>query len=331
MAYKRISIFYFIALGLVFILIGLCLSISFGANQIPLTDIINAFFHQDPNNVNAQIIKDIRLPRAICAILIGCFLATSGAVIQGITANPIASPSIMGVTQGAALAVSIFMAFQPVPGPMGKVFCGFIGASISAIFIFILSMKKSSMNVNRMILAGASLGTLFISLASMIALLTNNTKNLGFWIAGSLSATNWTSVIVLAIVSVFILFFVIRLSPNIMILSLGDETAVGLGQNPNKIRLLSLMVVVVLSGTSAAVGGNIGFVCLIVPHIVRLCVGTDYKRIIPVCMIFGGVLLLYSDILARVLASPFEVPVGSITSLIGVPVLVYLVRRGGRA
>jgi iron complex transport system permease protein len=163
----------------------------------------------------------------------------------------------------------------------------------------------------------------------MIALLTNNSKNLSFWIAGGLTGTNWQSVRILLSAAV-VLVWVILISPKITILSLGDEVSIGLGEHPNRIRLASLICVVLLSGTAASIGGNIGFVCLIVPQIARILTGTDYRRVIPVSMLGGAVLMIYSDTVARVLTSPFEVPVGSITSLIGVPVFIYLVRKERR-
>lgn len=319
-----------ILVGLLLIFIGLVLSISYGAKSISFGNVLKNIFNNDINNIEAQIIRDIRLPRAIVGVIIGAALATSGTVMQGVTRNPIASPSIMGVTQGAAFAVAIYMALQPSTGSMGKVIFALIGASVSAIFVFCLSLNKSSVNITRMILAGTALSMLFISLASTIALLTNNSKNLAFWIAGGLSSSNWTSVKILLVMGIVGFTLAIILSPKITILSLGDEVAIGLGENPNLIRMLSLIIVVILSGTAAAIGGNIGFVCLIVPQIAKMCVGSDYRFLMPVSLIFGSVLVVYSDILARVLASPFEVPLGSITSLIGVPILIYLVRKGGR-
>lgn len=316
--------------GLILIFIGLVLSVSYGAKSIPFDEVIKGVFGGDKSGIEAQIIHDIRLPRAISALIIGCFLACSGSVMQGITRNPIASPSIMGVTQGAAFAVAVYMAFQPISGPLGKVLCAFIGASFSAMLIFFLSLKKSNVNVTRMILAGTALGMLFISLASMVALLTNNARHLAFWTAGSLSSVTWDSVKILCGVAVVAVTLALVLSPRITILSLGDDIAIGFGESPNKIRILSLIIVVMLSGASAAIGGNIGFVCLIIPQISRLCVGSDYRFVIPVSIILGGILLVYSDIIARLVTAPLEVPLGSITSLIGVPFLIYLVRKGAR-
>ncbi len=318
-----------IIIGLILAFIGLILSVSYGAKDISFIDVMKTIWH-DNGTIDAQIIRGIRVPRALAAILIGCFLASSGAMMQGITRNPLASPSILGITQGAVLAVSVYMAMHPVSGTLGKMFCAFMGASISSILIFLVSLKKSNINLTRMILAGTALGMLFMSLASLLALLTNNSKNLAFWIAGGLGGVTWEAVIVLSVVAVIALTMAIAISPKVTVLSLGDDVAIGFGQNPNRIRLISFVSIVLLSGAGAAVGGNIGFVCLIIPHIARMCVGTDYRLVVPVAMVLGGDLLVYSDIVARMIAAPLEVPLGSITSLIGVPFLIYLVRRGNR-
>lgn len=315
-----------VLIGLVLILAGSIFSLFYGAKDISFRDALSYLFYND-GTMEAQIIRDLRLPRTICAILTGCFLAASGSVMQGVTRNPIASPSVMGITQGAALAVSLNMIFQPFSGPMGRVICALIGALISALLVFFMSLKKSGVQMVRMILAGTAMGSLFLSLASMIALLTNNTKNLGFWIAGGLSGSSWSDVRILVPVALVSIVYTMIISPKITALSLGDEVAIGLGEKPNQIRILSLAAVVVLNGTAAAVGGNIGYVCLIVPQIARLLAGSDYRFNIPVSMVFGGVLLIYGDILARMLANPFETPLGAITSVLGVPVLIYLIRR----
>jgi iron complex transport system permease protein len=315
-----------IAADLVLIVLGLVLSVSLGAKDIAAADIWQGLFGAVKTGTEQLIIWDSRLPRAICAVLIGGFLAAGGAILQGITRNPIASPSIMGVNQGAVLAMAIYMAGSGVSGLGGKVLFAFAGASISAALVFLLSARRAGLDITRLLLAGAALGMLFSSLASMIALLTNNSKNLAFWMAGGLGGASWGMVRVLLMVSP-VLCFAVLLSPRITILSLGDDTAVGLGERPGRVRLMGLCAVVLLSGAAAAVGGNIGFVCLIVPHIARLCVGGDYREVIPVSIATGAMLMTYSDILARTLNSPFEIPVGSITSLLGVPVLIWLVKK----
>jgi iron complex transport system permease protein len=331
------------ALGVLLAVVGVVLSVCLGARDIALSDVLIGVFGADKTTTEQLIIWDTRLPRALSALFIGAFLSVSGALMQGITHNPIASPSIMGVNQGAVLAVAVFTAAQAggwfaggqaadlMWGTLtGKVLFAFAGASLAAILVFLFSMRRTGVDITRLLLAGTALGMLFSALSSLIALLTNNTKNLTVWMAGGLSGTGWEALAVLLVLSVTLPAAVL-LSPRINVLNLGDEAAIGLGQRPALIRFGSLACVVLLSGTAAALAGNIGFVCLIVPHIARLLVGGDYRRIVPFCIVAGAVLLSYSDTLARLLNSPFEVPIGTITSLLGVPVLIYLVRRERRA
>jgi iron complex transport system permease protein len=318
-----------LALEFTLILGGLVLSVCLGAKSIEPVDIVQGIFGRVKTGTAQLIIWDSRLPRALCALLIGGFLAAGGAILQGLTRNPIASPSIMGVNQGAVLAMAIYMSSRDVPGLPGRVFFAFAGASISAVLVFLLSTKRAGLDITRLLLAGTALGMLFSSLAAMIALLTNNSKNLAFWMAGGLGGATWGMVRVL-LITALALVFALFLSPKITILSLGDDAAVGLGERPNRVRFAGLLCVVLLSGAAAAVGGNIGFVCLIVPQIVRLGVGGDYRRVIPLSIVTGAVLMIYGDILARTLNSPFEIPVGSITSLLGVPVLIRMVKKERR-
>jgi iron complex transport system permease protein len=331
------------ALGLVLVGVGVVLSVCLGARDIALSDVIIGVFGAEKTTTEQLIIWDTRLPRALSALFVGAFLSVSGALMQGITRNPIASPSIMGVNQGAVLAVAVFSAGQvtgwitieqttsAVWGTLsGKVLFAFVGASLAAVLVFLFSMRRTGVDITRLLLAGTALGMLFSALSSLIALLTNNTKNLTVWMAGGLSGASWEAFIILLVLSLT-LPVAFLLSPRINVLNLGDEAAIGLGQRPALIRFGSLACVVVLSGTAAALAGNIGFVCLIVPHIARLLVGNDYRRVIPFCVVAGAVLLSYGDTLARLLNSPFEVPIGTITSLIGVPILIYLVRKERRA
>jgi iron complex transport system permease protein len=318
------------AAGLTLILSGLVLSVCYGAKTIGFRDVVGGIFSSQRVSTEQLIVWDTRLPRAISATLIGAFLACGGAALQGVARNPIATPSIMGVNQGAILAVAVYMATQAVPAAVGKVSFAFLGASVCAALVFLISTRRTNLDITRLLLAGTALGMLFAALASMIALLTNNSKNLSFWMAGGVAGATWESVRILALVSP-VLAAMVALSPKVAILSLGDEVAVGLGERPNRVRFLCLLCVSLLVGAAAAVGGNIGYICLIIPQIARRFVGVDYRRIIPVSAVFGGVLMVYSDIAARMLNYPFEIPVGSITSLIGVPVLVYLVRKERRA
>lgn len=319
-----------IIIGLIILFLGMGLSISLGAKDISLYTVFNSIF-TGKEGINSQIVREIRMPRAISAAFVGAFLAISGAIMQGITRNPIAEPSIMGITQGATFTISIAFAMQKGIDSVGLMIFAFIGASISGLLVYFISSRSmKGVDPVKLVLAGTALGTLLISLATAIAMYFNLSQQLSFWISGGLTTAKWPGVKMLLIVGIVGVTAAMIMSSKITILSLGEEIAIGLGQNTNAIRFISIVIVIILSGSAVAVAGNIAFVGLIVPQIVRSLVGPDYRYIIPCSLIIGAVLLVYSDIVARMINQPYETPIGALTALIGVPFFIYLVRKEAR-
>ncbi|CEN93432.1 FecCD family ABC transporter permease [Paraclostridium sordellii] len=322
----------FMGLGIILLIFGIVMSISLGAKNIDISTIIQSLFI-DNGDVNTKIIRDVRIPRAIAATLVGGFLAVAGAIMQGITRNPIAEPSVMGITQGATFMIAVAFVVQRINqnlviGSFGLMIFAFLGASISGILVYFISSRASrKVDPVKLALAGTALGTLLISLAMGIAMYFNLSQQLSFWISGGLVSAKWEGVKLLAIVGGSALIGAMIMAPKITILSLGEEVAIGLGQKTNVVRFISIIVVILLTGASVSVAGNIVFVGLIVPQIAKRVVGADYKFIIPGSMILGSVLLVYSDILARMINPPYETPIGSLTALLGVPMFIYLVRK----
>ena len=322
----------FMGLGIILLIFGIVMSISLGAKNIDISTIIQSLFI-DNGDVNTKIIRDVRIPRAIAATLVGGFLAVAGAIMQGITRNPIAEPSVMGITQGATFMIAVAFVVQRINqnlviGSFGLMIFAFLGASISGILVYFISSRASrKVDPVKLALAGTALGTLLISLAMGITMYFNLSQQLSFWISGGLVSAKWEGVKLLAIVGGSALIGAMIMAPKITILSLGEDVAIGLGQKTNVVRFISILVVILLTGASVSVAGNIVFVGLIVPQIAKRVVGTDYKFIIPGSMILGSVLLVYSDILARMINPPYETPIGSLTALLGVPMFIYLVRK----
>ena len=318
--------------GIVLLLVGIVTSVSLGAKNIDLSTIINSILH-DNSDINTKIIRDVRMPRAIAAALVGGFLAVAGAIMQGITRNPIAEPSVMGITQGATFMIAVALVVQRmfpnlIISSFANMMFAFAGASISGLLVYFVSSRSMrKVDPVKLALAGTALGTLLISLAMGISMYFNLSQQLTFWISGGVTGAKWSSITLLAIIGGSALVGAILMAPKITILSLGEEIAIGLGQKTNKIRFISILLVILLTGASVSVAGNIVFVGLIIPQIVRGIVGADYKYIIPSSMVFGSVLLVYSDILARMINPPYETPIGSLTALLGVPVFIYLVRK----
>lgn len=318
--------------GIILLVGGISVSISLGAKNIDVGTIISSIL-SDSNDINTKIIRDVRIPRALAAALVGGFLAVSGAIMQGITRNPIAEPSVMGITQGATFMIAISLVLQRINpslvlGSFSKMIFAFLGASISGLFVYFISSRGiRKVDTVKLALAGTAMGTLLISLAMGISMYFNLSQELSFWISGGLTSAKWQGVNLLLIVGGIGLIAAMIMAPKITILSLGEEVAIGLGQRTNLVRFISLIIVIALTGASVSVAGNIVFVGLIVPQIVRGMIGADYKYIIPLSMLFGSVLLVYSDILARMINPPYETPIGSLTALLGVPIFIYLVRK----
>ncbi|MBC8632574.1 iron ABC transporter permease [[Eubacterium] tenue] len=324
-----------IIIGLVLLLIGIILSISIGSKDISLKTLADSLF-LNLDSLDSKIVRDVRLPRALAAALVGGFLAVSGTIMQGITRNPIAEPSVMGITQGATFTIAIALVLQKVlpgfaPGSFMLMIFAFLGASISGILVYFISSKsRGKVDPVKLALAGTALGTLLVSLATAIAMYFNLSQQLSFWISGGLVSAKWEGVKLLIIAGGIGFLLAIIMAPRITILSLGEEVAIGLGQKTNLVRFISLLVVILMTGASVSVAGNIVFVGLIIPQIAKAIVGADYKYIIPSSLVLGSVLLVYSDVLSRMINPPYETPVGAITALIGVPMFIYLVRKETR-
>ena len=329
---RKTKICLFMILATIILIIGIGLSISMGAKEISIQTIVKSLF-QSSDDVNMTIVRDVRIPRALAAVLVGGFLGVSGAIMQGVTRNPIADPSIMGITQGATFAIAIALVLQKmmpniIIGSFGLIIFAFLGASISGVLVYLISSRANKkVDPVKLALAGTALGTLLISLATAVAMYFNLSKELSFWISGGLVSAKWEGVKLLFVVGIIGVIAAIIMAPKITILSLGEEVAIGLGQKTNVIRAISIFIVIILTGASVSVAGNIVLVGHIVPQIVQGIVGSDYKYIIPGSLVLGGALLVYSDIIARMINPPYETPIGSLTALIGVPIFIYLVRK----
>ena len=227
-------------------------------------------------------------------------------------------------------AVAMVGTSSTLYGLFGNMIAALIGALVSGVLVLLFSMKSArNMNLSRLLLAGTALSTFFISLATIIALLTNQSQNLAFWISGGFRATTWESVKLVSIIGGMGTVVSLLLSRKINTLSLGEEVCIGLGQNPVKIRLYTLLLIIPMCAVSVAVAGNIAFIGLIVPYIVRKVVGSDYRLIMPISFLGGATLVIWADVLARLVNQPYETPIGLFTSLVGVPLFIWMVRKEG--
>ncbi|AWB43788.1 ferrichrome ABC transporter permease [Paenibacillus sp. CAA11] len=314
------------------VIITIFLSILYGAKDMELSTITAALFHFDPDSIDQQIIWHSRLPRVVGALLIGAFLAVSGALMQGMTRNILASPSIMGVSDGSVVMITVCMIILPNTTPLGMVLYSLLGSAVGAGIVFALAwLLPGGMAPVRMAILGTIVGTFLSGAAEAAAAYFQISQNVSFWYHARLHQIDPVMIRTILPFGLAGLILALLLARSITVLSMGDEVAAGLGQRTLWVKVLTVLTVVILTGISVALAGKIAFVGLLVPHITRYLVGIDYKWVLPCSAILGGVFLAWCDILSRFINSPFETPIGVVTAIFGVPFFLYLIKtRGGK-
>lgn len=314
----------------IIIVLTVVLSILYGAKDIDINTIRDAFLNFDSTNVNHQIIMYSRLPRVISALLIGAFLAVSGALMQGVTRNYLASPSIMGVSDGSVFVVTICMIFFPEASSLSLIICSFIGSAIGALIIFgLASLLQNGMSPVRLAIIGTITGAFLSSISLALSTYFQVSQNISFWYNSKLHQITPDKIKFIIPFAIVGMIAAMAISKSITILSLGDEISISLGQRTRLIKIIAMTTVVILTGISVALAGKIVFIGLIIPHIIRFLIGSDYRWIIPCSAVTGAIFLALCDIVSRFLNYPFETPIGVVTSLIGVPFFLYLARTKG--
>lgn len=314
------------ALGVTLLFLGIMCSIMMGAKEIPVSDITHALFDYQ-GTLNDQLVRDVRLPRALSALLSGGLLASSGVMMQGILRNPIAEPSVLGITQGSVMFVALAGLF-PVLQAAGSFWMALLGAGVSGTLLFLFTVAYARHpDVSRILLAGTALSIFFLSIASLTALLQNRSQELAFWIAGGFRQAQWSSVWGLLAVTLLCIPAFALLSDKVALLALGDEAAITLGVNAGSLKKKVILLMIPLCAMCVAVAGNIGFVGLFIPHILRRIIKRNMRCMLMLSFLYGGVLLVFADIAARTISAPYELPIGLFTALLGIPVFLWLVRK----
>lgn len=315
-----------LVIEIIFVLIGIAISIAYGSKSIPINDITGYFLGTNNDSFQVAVIS-ARIPRTVFGILAGAALGVSGALMQSITRNPIADPSILGVNTGASLLVVVGIAYLNISSGIKLIGLSFIGALLTAFFVYgIASVGYGGANSIKLALAGAAVSTALGALVNTIMLPDSQVmKEFRFWQVGSISGATWDDVRLLIpfVVIGFILAAVC--SSPLNALSLGDEMAVSLGVKVGQIRFISAIGGVLLCAAVTALAGPIGFVGLMLPHIVRQVFNNDMRIIVPMSAIGGAGLLTFSDVIGRVLGRPGELEVGIITAIVGAPVFIWIV------
>ena len=307
--------------------IGL-LSLRFGSLTISTADAWNALFNFQPDVYEQTIVRQMRLPRTVIAISIGGALAVAGTVMQGVTRNPLADPTILGVSQGASLAVTLSVAYLGLDQPGQYVWFAFLGALGASLLVFTIgSAGKGGATPVRLALAGVVVSALLGAWTSALLLMKEDTLDtVRFWLAGSVAGRTldilWT-VSPFLFGGALVCFF---LGHQLNVLSMGEDNARSVGMNTTRVRLISSLLVVIITGAAVAVAGPIGFVGLATPHIARAIVGADYRWILPYSFVIGAILLTGADLVGRLVTRPAELQAGIVTALVGAPFLIYLAR-----
>ena len=304
-------------------------SISLGAKSIAFTKVIDVLLGNAPDSLEATIILQ-RIPRTVFGILAGGALGISGALMQSITRNPIADPSILGVNTGASLFVVAGIAFFNITVAYQYIWLAIIGAGVTAVFVYsVASMGKDGATPLKLALSGSAVSIVLGSLVSTIMLPNNRVMEaFRFWQVGSIGSATWESIMLISpflIVGFIISMFISGYLNN---LALGDEAATALGTNVVMTRTIGALSSVLLCGATTALAGPIGFVGLIIPHIIRLIFGSEMSKMLPLSFLGSAILMLVSDIIGRIISLPGETEVGIVTAVLGAPVFILAIRKG---
>jgi iron complex transport system permease protein len=326
------------ALGLLGLVASMSIAVSVGAIGVPMQTVWGVLVNKllpgvvtpDWSAGREAIVWDIRFPRAILACCVGAGLAIVGASLQSVTRNPLADPHLLGISAGGAfgailalLHTGMFLGLLTVP------LMAFLGALGATMLVLAVSQFAVATSADRLILAGVAVSFIVMSLANVLIFLGDPraTHTVVFWMLGGLGLAQWSQLIYPLAVLVLCGVYLWLNASSLNAMTIGDETASTLGIPVARFRLTVFVVGALITGVMVAFSGIIGFVGLMVPHIVRLLVGGDYRRVLPVAAIFGAIFLLWADILARTVMAPDDIPIGIVTGLIGGIFFVWLLRR----
>ncbi|MDZ3952911.1 iron ABC transporter permease [Bacillus thuringiensis] len=321
----------FMSLTIICLIGSIFLAVAFGAKDIHLQTVWTAVFDYNPKLTQHQIIYELRLPRVIGAAVVGAAFAVAGAVMQGVTRNPLADAGVLGINAGAMFVVALSFAFFSHMPYSYLMIVSFIGAVLSTVLIFIIgSATSGGLTPMRLTIAGAVMAALLHSLSSGVAIYYDLSQDLAFWYAGGVAGVKWEHLKFLVPIILITIVFATILGRSISLISMGDDVATNLGVKTNRTRILGMIIVVILAGVSVSAVGSIGFVGLVIPHIARKLVGVNYRLIIPMSALLGAMLLVLADLGARTVNPPKELAIGIMVALVGVPFFLYIARKVGR-
>ncbi|MBF0807587.1 iron ABC transporter permease [Rothia nasimurium] len=311
----------------------MAISLALGSRALPLPDVIRALVSPD-DSVASVIVWELRLPRALAALLVGSGLAVAGVLMQSLTRNPLAEPGLLGVNAGAALAVVVGAAVLGIGSLSGRLWLACLGAAGAALLVGWIGLGRHSPSTDplaHLLLTGLALSACAGAVTGSITMFNSSAfDSHRFWVVGSLTERTYEQVGAVAPLIVLGLVLGMLVIKPLDALLMGEDAAAALGVPVGQVRLLTLLAITLLCGGATALAGPIGFVGLVVPHALRLLVGSSIKRVLPLSLLFGALLVLIADVIGRLVLAPAELEVGIVTALIGAPVLLILVLRRER-
>lgn len=293
---------------------------------------IKSFIHENWSKAQLHIIWDIRVPRVLLAAVVGAGLSVIGVIIQALVRNSLADPYILGVSSGASVAatlVILFGAFQ-VLGAYALSISAFLGSLLAMLIVYFLAQVKGRIDSNRLLLSGIAVSMVLSAITSFIVMMAPNKEGIRsalFWMMGSFAGAKWSYLSIPTVVVIIgVIYFMLQYR-SLNVLLMGEEAASTLGVNTDQFSKILIVIASLLTGVVVSVSGAIGFVGLMIPHIVRLLVGSDHRRVLPISALVGAVFLVWSDVFARMVLAPEEIPVGIVTSLCGGPFFIWMLRK----
>lgn len=322
---KKILLFVFIAVAS---LIGTVWLSSFGTVNYSMTEVLDILFGR-LKDFRANIYLNLRLPRLLVAFLIGSGLAVGGSGLQLTLKNPLADPYIIGISAGASFGAVLSLFIREAGGSaLNMDVSAFVFALFSAFLTYAISRRGGRIPITTLVLSGVIVSFLFNAAVTFLVVFAwRNIITLHFWSLGSLSGVTWNDTLKLlpTVALQYLIFTLIR--RKMIIMAAGEEHAITVGVNPERLKFIVFLTVSVVSAVAVATAGIIGFVGLVIPHMTRLAFGTDNRLNLPATALLGGIFLIVCDTLARTLFQPTELPIGAVTALVGAPVFIYLLRR----
>lgn len=327
--------FWTLFIGVLVLFAVMIAALKLGAVEVSLKEILQALSKigsDESLTTNEAIFMNIRLPRVLLTAVVGAILALGGVLLQALFLNPIVEPGLVGTSSGAAFGAALYFTLGvnlPL-GEFGLPLMAFLGGVLSTALVFLLSQnKKGKLAIVALLLSGLAINALFLSGVGFLSYLARDpqARSITFWNLGTTSGANWDNLKIMTVAFLFCLMVALRYAKSLNALILGEDEAVYLGVNVKRLKFVILFLNVLMIAVATAFTGVISFVGLVVPHLVRMFLGSENKRLMWISTLVGAVLLCLSDLLSRTLFAPAELPIGILTTLIGVPVFIYLLRK----